>query len=242
MTQPNLNTLRCPKTLRAWSVHLFTATGAIWGLMAIIAIMQHQWQAAFFWIGAAVVVDSVDGTLARRFEVKGMLPDFDGALLDNIIDYLTYVLIPALLLYESGLVPDALALFSAVIMILASAYQFCQADAKTEDNFFKGFPSYWNIVVLYLFLLQTGSWVNFAVILFCTIMVFVPTKYAYPSRMSRFQKLTLALTVLWAAAMLTALWQHPNLTWLAWVSVLYVVYYIAISLYLSRNSLDTQTD
>jgi phosphatidylcholine synthase len=242
MTQPKLNTLRSPKTLRAWSVHLFTATGAVWGLMAIIAIIQHQWQAAFFWMGAAVVVDSVDGTLARRFEVKGMLPDFDGALLDNIIDYLTYVLIPALFLYEAGLVPDALALFSAVIMILASAYQFCQADAKTEDNFFKGFPSYWNIVVLYLFLLQTGSWINFAVILFCAIMVFVPTKYAYPSRMSRFQKLTLTLTVLWAAAILTALWQHPNLTWLAWVSVLYLIYYIAISLYLSRSSLETQTD
>jgi phosphatidylcholine synthase len=236
MTQLNLNTLRSPKTLRAWSVHLFTATGAVWGLMAIIAIMQHQWQAAFFWMGAAVVVDSVDGTLARRFEVKGMLPDFDGALLDNIIDYLTYVLIPALFLYETGLVPDALALFSAVVMVLASAYQFCQADAKTEDNFFKGFPSYWNVVVFYLFLLQTGPWVNLAVILLCAIMVFVPSKYAYPSRMSRFQKLTLVLTVIWAAIMLAALWQHPNLSWLVWLSLLYVVYYIAISLYLSRTS------
>jgi phosphatidylcholine synthase len=238
MTQLNLNTFRSPKTLRAWSVHLFTATGAVWGLMAIIAVIQHQWQAAFFWMGAAVVVDSVDGTLARRFEVKGMLPDFDGALLDNIIDYLTYVLIPALFLYEAGLVPDALALFSAVIMVLTSAYQFCQADAKTEDNFFKGFPSYWNVVVFYLFLLQTGPWINLIVILSCAILVFVPTKYVYPSRMSRFQKLTLVLTVIWAALMLVALWQYPNMAWLAWASLLYVVYYVAISLYLSRASLD----
>jgi phosphatidylcholine synthase len=238
MTQLNLNTLRSPKALRAWSVHLFTATGAVWGLMAIIAVIQHQWQAAFFWMGAAVVVDSVDGTLARRFEVKGMLPDFDGALLDNIIDYLTYVLIPALFLYEAGLVPDALALFSAVIMVLSSAYQFCQADAKTEDNFFKGFPSYWNVVVFYLFLLQTAPWINFFVIMLCAVLVFVPIKYAYPSRMSRFQKLTLGLTVLWAALMLTALWQYPNLAWLAWLSLLYVIYYVGISLYLSRTSLE----
>ncbi|MFO7539773.1 MAG: CDP-alcohol phosphatidyltransferase family protein [Chloroflexota bacterium] len=234
MTQLNLNNLRSPKTLRAWSVHLFTATGAVWGLMAIIAVIQHQWQAAFFWMGAAVVVDSVDGTLARRFEVKGMLPDFDGALLDNIIDYLTYVLVPALFVYEAGLVPDALALFSAVVMVLTSAYQFCQADAKTEDNFFKGFPSYWNIIVFYLFLLQTGPWVNLAVILLCAILIFVPTKYAYPSRMSRFQKLTLSLTVIWAVMMLVALWQHPALSWLVWLSLIYVVYYVAISFYLSR--------
>lgn len=238
MTQPNLNSLPSPRTLRAWSVHLFTATGAVWGLMAIIAIMQHQWQAAFFWMGAAVVVDSVDGTLARRFEVKGMLPDFDGALLDNIIDYLTYVLIPALFLYEAGLLPDALALFGAVIMVLTSAYQFCQADAKTEDNFFKGFPSYWNVVVFYLFLLQTGPWINLVVILLCAVLVFVPTKYAYPSRMTRFQKLTLLLTVVWAVVMLTALWQHPDLSWLVWLSLLYVVYYVGVSLYLSRTSVD----
>ncbi len=241
MSQLNPNTFRSPKALRAWSVHLFTATGAIWGLMAIIAIIQHQWQAAFFWMGAAVVVDSVDGTLARRFEVKGMLPDFDGALLDNIIDYLTYVLIPALFLYEAGLVPDALALAAAVIIILTSAYQFCQTDAKTEDNFFKGFPSYWNVVVLYLFLLQTGPWVNLLVILGCAIMVFVPTKYVYPSRMSRFQKVTLILTVIWAASILTALWQHPALSWLVWLSLLYIIYYVAISLYLSRLS-SAETD
>jgi phosphatidylcholine synthase len=235
MSQLNLNPLRSPKTLRAWSVHLFTATGAVWGLMAIIAVIQHQWQAAFLWMGAAVVVDSVDGTLARRFEVKGMLPDFDGALLDNIIDYMTYVLIPALFLYEAGLVPDALALFSAVIMVLTSAYQFCQADAKTEDNFFKGFPSYWNVVVFYLFLLQTGPWINLVVILLCAILVFVPLKYAYPSRMSRFQKLTLALTVIWGVLMLAALWQYPNMAWLAWFSLFYVIYYVAVSLYLSRT-------
>lgn len=242
MTQSNPNSLRSPKTLRAWSVHLFTATGAIWGLMSIIAIMQHQWQAAFFWMGAAIVVDSVDGTLARRFEVKGMLPDFDGALLDNIIDYLTYVLIPALFLYEAGLVPDALALVAAVVMILTSAYQFCQTDAKTEDNFFKGFPSYWNIVVLYLFLLQTGPWLNLVVILSCAVLVFVPIKYIYPSRMSRFQKFTLLLTVIWAAIILTALWQHPTLSWLVWISLLYIIYYVAISLYLSRLPPGEQID
>ena len=234
MIQVNLSSIRSNRPIMlAWGVHLFTATGAIWGLLAIIATIQHNWLTAFFWLGAAALVDSLDGALARRFRVEGLIPGFDGALLDNIIDYQTYVLVPALFLYESSLLPPSLTLVGVAMVILASAFQFCQSDAKTEDHAFKGFPSYWNVVVFYLFMLEIGAWFNLAAITICCILVFIPIKYIYPSRMTRYQRPTLLLTAMWGMMLLAALVQYPNFQpWLVWSSLLYVVYYVGLSLYL----------
>lgn len=234
MMQVNLSNIRSNRPLMlAWGVHLFTATGAIWGLLAIIATIQHNWQIAFFWLGAATLVDSIDGALARRFRVEGLTPGFDGELLDNIIDYQTYVLVPALFLYESSLLPASLTLVGVAMVILASAFQFCQSDAKTEDHAFKGFPSYWNVVVFYLFILEIGAWFNLAVIALCCILVFIPIKYIYPSRMKRYQRPTVLITALWGLLLLTVLLQYPDFQpWLVWGSLLYVVYYVGLSLYL----------
>jgi phosphatidylcholine synthase len=224
--------------IMAWAVHAFTATGVVWGLLGVIAVMNGQWKLAFAWMLIATFVDGVDGILARRFRVKGVLPEFDGALLDNIIDYFTYTVLPALLLYHApGLLPEGTQLFTAVVIVLSSAYQFCQSDAKTEDNYFKGFPSYWNIVAFYLFVLGWNPWVNLAVILFLAVMVFVPIKYAYPSRMSKFQTLTLGLGGIWIV-MLLVLWAQlptPN-PWLAAASLFYMVYYVFISFYMQRGT------
>lgn len=222
--------------LLAWSVHLFTASGSVWGFLAIVAIIQHQWQAAFLWMGATALVDGLDGSLARIFRVKGVTPNFDGALLDNIIDYETYVVIPALFVYEYvGLMPKGWELIGAILIVLSSAYQFCQTDAKTEDHFFKGFPSYWNVVVLYLFYLGLNGWINFAVIALCAILVFVPVKFIYPSRMSRYQRITLILTGIWSLMQIFTLLKYPDIQlWVVWVSLLYLVYYTGMSFYLSR--------
>lgn len=238
MTHVNLSNIRSNRPIVvAWGVHLFTATGAIWGLLAIIATIQHNWPLAFFWLGAAALVDSIDGALARRFRVAGLTPGFDGALLDNIIDYQTYVLVPALFLYESNLLPPSLMLVGVAMVVLASAFQFCQADAKTEDHSFKGFPSYWNVVVFYLFMLDIGPWFNLVVIAVCCILVFVPIKYIYPSRMTRYQRPTLLLTAVWGIMLLVALLQYPHFQpWLVWISLLYVVYYVGLSLYLMIRS------
>ncbi len=141
----------------AWLVHLFTATGAIWGLLSIIAINQEQWRLLFLWMAIAVIVDGLDGFLARAAQVHRVLPNFDGALLDNIVDYLNYVFVPAYFLYAAGLLPQQLEVVLPIIVLLASAYQFSQSDAKTEDHFFKGFPSYWNIVVVYLVMLGLST-------------------------------------------------------------------------------------
>lgn len=228
----NANTTTNRQKTIAWAVHLFTASGAIWGLLSLIAIANGRWKEAFLWIAISVVVDGLDGSLARRARVKQTLPQFDGALLDNMVDYFTYVLVPAFLLYNTNLVPAGWELFSACLIILASAYQFCQADAKTKDHYFKGFPSYWNVVVFYLFVLETNAWLNLGLILLLAILVFVPIKYVYPSRTVRLQQATLLLTVVWAALILIIVLNLPDPSpWLVWVSFLYILYYIGLSLY-----------
>lgn len=233
MSRMNLNLQVERPLVLAWGVHLFTATGALWGLLAIMATVQHQWQAAFFWLGMAALVDSLDGTLARRFKVKGVLPGFDGALLDNIIDYQTYVIVPAIFLYEANLLPATTTIAGIAMVVLASAFQFCQADAKTDDHTFKGFPSYWNVVVFYMFVFDANPWVNFWVIAILAVLVFVPIRYLYPSRMIRYQKLTLSLTTVWGILCLIVWLQYPAFDmWMLWVSLLYVVYYIGLSLYM----------
>jgi phosphatidylcholine synthase len=222
------------RRLAAWGVHLFTACGAVAGLLAVIAIMQEKWVVCFAWLMVAAAIDSLDGYLARLARVKDVLPGFDGALLDNIIDYFTFVMVPALIFFEAGLLPHRLALAGAVLAVLASSYQFCQADAKTGDHFFKGFPSYWNVVALYLFLFDFNPWLNLAIIVALALLVFVPIKYVYPSRTPRYRRLTVALAGVWGALLIFALVQYPEPhRGILWVSLLYVGYYAVLSLVLT---------
>jgi len=210
----------------AWTVHAFTATGAVWGLLAVFAISAGRWIEAFIWLGVAVFVDAFDGFAARRLRVKEALPEFDGALLDNILDYLNYVFVPAYFLAPS------LRVAGAILILLASAYQFCQSDAKTEDHYFKGFPSYWNIMVFYMFILNLPAWLNVALVVVLSALVFVPIKYVYPSRTATRPGLTLALACMWGLVNVGLLIQHPAPSpWLIAASLLYVAYYVGLSLY-----------
>jgi phosphatidylcholine synthase len=224
-------------TLLAWTVHLITATGVIWGLLALIAAVERQWAMVFVWMAASLVIDSVDGTLARLVQVKRVLPGFDGALLDNIADYFTYVIVPAFFFYAADLLPPDFTLPVAAMIVLVSGYQFCQSDAKTEDHYFKGFPSYWNILGFYLFLLNFNPWINLSIILLCCVLIFVPVKYIYPSRAPRYQYLTLTLAGLWGAICTAILMQFPNPDMrLVYASFFFVIYYVGISLHLMRSS------
>lgn len=220
----------CIQYILAWSIHLFTAMGAVFGFLAIIAIGRHQWLLAFTWMAVSVFIDSVDGILARAFKVKDVLPDFDGALLDNIVDYFTYVIVPASFLYETHSVPYKLNLLSSILITLSSAYQFCQSDAKTEDHWFKGFPSYWNIVVLYIFLLDLPEKINFAIILSFTVMVFIPIRYLYPSRAVQYRLLNLILVSIWAFLIVLSLYNYPNHHIYIYLSLIYVIYYFLYSI------------
>lgn len=216
----------------AWGVHLFTASGIVWGLLSILAIYQHQWKLAFWWIAATLIVDGFDGTLARLARVKLYAPQIDGALLDNMVDYVNYVLVPALLLIEGRLVPPQLSIVTAGLILLSSGYQFSQVDAKTDDHYFKGFPSYWNILVVYLFMLGGNPWINFTLVMLCVVLVFVPVKYIYPSRTLRNKNLTLAMSSLWVVLGILILLLYPAAPHgLIYLSLLFVAYYGIASVY-----------
>lgn len=218
----------------AWGVHLFTASGVVCCLLAIEAGLRSDWRQAFAWLLVGVLIDAVDGALARRVRVKEALPNVDGSLLDNLLDYVSYVIVPALFLHWAGLLPGRLSFATAAAVCIASAFQFCQADAKTADHYFKGFPSYWNVSVLYLLALRLSPAANFAILVVLIVLVFVPIKYLYPSRTVPLRNGTLALTSLWGVMMIAVVWQLPDpSSWLVCGSLLYVVYYFAASLYLT---------
>jgi phosphatidylcholine synthase len=223
------------KKALAWSVHLFTATGAVWGLLTLLAVFEQNWRAAILWMIIAMFVDGFDGMLARWFHVKEYAPQVDGALLDNIIDYLNYVVVAALILIKApNLLPAGWELVGAFSILLTSAYQFTQVDAKTDEQsfFFKGFPSLWNFLVLYMMLLQLNPWINLAALVVCNVLVFVPVKYLYPSRNTRLRRLTLILTYLYGAIGIWGLMQYPSVPqWIVWISLGYVVYYALLSFF-----------
>jgi phosphatidylcholine synthase len=190
------------------------------------------------WLNAlAVCVDATDGTLARAARVKELIPWFDGARLEDIIDYLNYVLVPSLILYHAELLPVGTAHWIAAVPMLASAYGFCQKEAKTSDNYFLGFPSYWNIVVLYLLALRTPAWFNATLVLALAVMVFVPIKYIYPSRTAVFQRVTVALNIVWGLLVFLTLYYLPDPPRaMVYASLFFPLYYALLSFFLSAQT------
>jgi len=221
----------------AWLAHLYTATGAVLAFLATRAVFVDDYRAAFLWLALQVAVDATDGMLARRARVSERLPWFNGAKLDDIIDYLTYVFIPALVVWRASLVPDASMLVVVSAVLLSSAYGFNRTDAKTSDHFFTGFPSYWNIVVFYLLVAGFSGMTNAAILIALAILVFVPIRYIYPSRTVTARALTMILGIAWGASMLVMLWSYPAASRsLFWASLLYPAYYFGLSLFLQfRN-------
>lgn len=222
------------KTL-AWSVHLFTATGAIWGFLTLIAIFAQNWRLMIVWMIIAMFVDGLDGILARWFHVKEYARGVDGGLLDNIVDYLNYVVVAAFILIKApNLLPVGFEYAGAFLILLTSAYQFSQVDAKTDEQsfFFKGFPSVWNFLVIYMMLLGLNPWINLLILIVCNILVFVPVRYLYPTRSTRLRRLTLGLTYLYAVIGAWGLLQYPSVPqWVLWASFLYVAYYALLSFF-----------
>lgn len=217
----------------AWLVHLYTALGAVVGLYSILAIDESNFRLAFFLMAVTVIIDATDGALARAARVKQVIPWFDGALLDNLVDYLNYVIVPCLFLLRAALLPPQDALWLAALPVLSSAYGFCRRDAKTADHFFLGFPSYWNIVVFYLYALKTALWINAFAILALSIMVFVPMRFIYPSRAPRFAYSINIAGALWGAAILYLIYRVPDPPqWLLLVSLIFPAYYTMLSLWL----------
>src|SRR5262245_40728121 len=179
MVQPQ-QTGRSLATALAWGVHLFTATGAILALVALNAVIEGQWHLALLWLLLALVVDGVDGTLARRARVTERAPRMDGSALDLIIDYLNYVFIPSLLTWRAQLVPDGASLWLAAAIQISSLYVFARRDMKTEDHYFRGFPALWNIVAYYLLVLEPAPVIGAIVIVLLVLMTFAPVHFVHP--------------------------------------------------------------
>lgn len=219
----------------AVAVHAYTAVGVVLALLMVHLAYAGEVRAVLWLFLLAMVIDGTDGFLARRFRVAAVLPGFDGALLDNIVDYLTYVFAPVVLLWSTGYLPDGWpGAVVAAIPLLASCVQFCRTDAKTDDHFFLGFPSYWNVAAFYLIVLETGPTTVTAVLLLLAVLVFVPVRYVYPSRTVVAWRLTMTLTVAWLALYAVILLRHPSPGgWLVALSGTYLVYYAALSLRLT---------
>ena len=224
--------------MTAWLIHLYTASGALFAFLALSRISYDRYRDAFFWLFLAVVVDATDGVLARRLEVASRLPWFNGAKLDDTIDYLTYVFVPAFLVWHALLVPDRWSMAVVAAMLLSSAYGFNRADAKAEDRFFTGFPSYWNIVVFYLYLAGWTPEVNAAILFVLAVFVFVPVRYVYPSRTPALRAPTIALGSIWSALVAVMIWQMPVVSRpIFWVSLMFPAYYFLLSFALDLGRL-----
>jgi phosphatidylcholine synthase len=227
------------RRLRAagWALHLYTASGTVLALLTVSAAITGNTIQALWLMLAAMVVDGTDGALARRLRVKETIPGFDGARLDDIVDYITYAFAPIVLLWMGGYLPaGTLGAAVAAVPLLASCYQFCRSDAKTDDHCFLGFPSYWNVVAFYVVVVGLSPTTTGIILVVCSALVFVPIKYIYPSRTRAFRTANLAFTAGWLITYAVMLLQMPDPNALVlWLSVGYLLYYVASSVYLTLN-------
>jgi phosphatidylcholine synthase len=218
-----------------WLLHLYTASGSVLALLAVVAATDGHIVRALWILLVALVVDGTDGMLARWLRVKETIPHFDGARLDDIVDYMTYAFVPMVLLWTGDYLPaGAWGAVLAGIPLLASSYQFCRTDAKTDDHFFLGFPSYWNVVAFYVVVLELSTTVTAVILLICAVFVFVPIKYVYPSRTKVLKALNLSLAGLWIVlyAVILATFPDPNV-FVVGLSLAYVAYYFVVSVCLT---------
>ena len=221
----------------AWLVHAYTALSAVLAFLALRAAAGHDTRTAFLWLAVAVIVDATDGWLARVARVKERLPHFDGARLDDIVDYLTFVFVPLFLLDHEGLLPRSSGWMVASVALLASGYGFARDDAKTADHYFTGFPSYWNIVALYMVALGTRPLINAAVVLMFAVLIFVRIRYVYPSRTRTLRSFTLVFGAIWGLTIMAVIWLLPQPPLgLVYASLAFPLYYLALSLYLHARS------
>ncbi|MCE8510820.1 CDP-alcohol phosphatidyltransferase family protein [Ruegeria pomeroyi] len=213
---------------RALFVHLFTATGAVFAMLAMLAAVDAKWDLMFLWLVVAFFVDGLDGPMARRYHVKTYAPEFDGVLLDLIIDYLTYVFIPAFALFKSGLMDGWTGWFAIIIITFASAMYFADTRMKTKDNSFSGFPGCWNMVVLVIFALEPNFWVSLVLVTVLAVSMFLPLKFVHPVRTERWRGVTLPMALAWTFFAGWAAWVgfHPE-SWAHWglvVTSLYLIF------------------
>jgi len=217
--------------LAAAGVHVFTALGAVCGLLAALAVFDAAWERMFGWLGLALIIDGIDGTFARLAQVEERLPRFSGERLDLVVDYVTYVFVPALALVRAGLLGGAAAPILAAAILLSSLYHFADLASKGDDYSFIGFPAVWNLVAFYLFAFAAPPWLACAVVIACVALTFVPMHWVHPLRVVRLRAVTLAITVAWAVAAIAAVLSgFPAGGWVRGVLGIAAAYVVALTL------------
>lgn len=191
--------------LQAFGVHVLTASGVAFGLLALLAAHEQRFSAMFLWLGIALIVDGIDGPLARRLQVKEALPQWSGEILDLVVDYLNYVMVPAYALVVSGLIPAPWSYAVGAAIVMTGALYFADLRMKTEDSYFRGFPACWNLVVFYLFLLKPSPAISVAAVAVFSVLTFVPVAFLHPLRVKRLRWLTMMLLGAWTVFALLAL-------------------------------------
>ena len=192
--------------LIAFSVHLFTASGAFWAFLALVAAAEGRFTNMWFWLGVALLVDGVDGPLARYFNVKSVLPNWSGELLDCVVDYITFVLIPAFALYQSGFLEELFSFICAALIVCTSAIYYADLRMKSRDNFFIGFPVCWNMLVFTLFVMEPGWYIAFGVVIVSAVLTFSPLLFVHPVRVKTWRVQTLSVFALWSVCGAVALY------------------------------------
>jgi phosphatidylcholine synthase len=219
------------KTWPAAAVHVLTASGAVFGFFALVATARGAWEQAFLWLGVALIVDGLDGPLARYFDVKNTLPRISGEALDLVIDYLTYVIVPAFMIYRADLVPEGFAGLAASAIMLSSLFHFADNASKTADGFFVGFPALWNLFVLYAFVLAPAPELVLAGVALFSVLTFVPLKWGHPVRARALRWMTFAVTLVWSVAAVIALLRgFPGDLATQAIFVFAAVYYLALTI------------
>jgi phosphatidylcholine synthase len=222
---------------RAALVHLFTALGSVCALFATLAALAGAWEQVFAWLGLALLIDGLDGTFARMANVAGRLPRFSGDRLDLVVDYVTYVFVPALALLQAGHLSGPVGLGLASLILLSSLFHFSDTQSKTEDYSFVGFPAIWNIVAFYVFAFQMQAWLTGLVVLACVALTFVPLPWAHPLRTPGLWPLTLAITALWCIAAFFTIWSgFPATPLEKWIFFAAAAYGLALALLRRRSS------
>jgi phosphatidylcholine synthase len=194
--------------VRAFTVHVFTATGAALALLALILATGGHWAGMFFCLGMALLVDGADGPMARAFDVERLLPRWSGETLDLVVDFATYVFVPAYAISASGLLPQVLAIPAGVIVVVSGALYFADREMKTKDNYFHGFPAVWNLAAFYLYLLEPPEWAAAASIVVLAGLSFSPIKFLHPLRVQHWRSFNIALLAAWAILAFVAVVQN----------------------------------
>jgi phosphatidylcholine synthase len=221
----------------AFAVHILTATGVGFGLLALLAAHERRFTAMFLWLGIALFVDGIDGPLARRLRVKEVLPHWSGETLDLVVDFLNYVVVPTYALVLSGIIPAPFSYAAGAAIAVTSALYFADTRMKTEDAFFRGFPTAWNVVVFYLLIGKPSPEIALGIVGVLCIMTFIPVPFLHPFRVKRLRYLTLALLAAWAALALTALaydLSPPRAVWLALLVI--AVYFLGAGIFRTRST------